>query len=42
VIVVKDVDAHETWLLDAAGGPERQAPWTDFTDDLPAWQRSAR
>jgi TolB protein len=39
LIVVKNIESHETWLLDAAGGEARQGSWADFTDDLPVWQR---
>jgi Tol biopolymer transport system component len=29
----------ETWLLDASGGPGRQAAWDDGTSESPDWQR---
>ena len=39
-VVVSDVDHGKTWLLDAAGGPERLANWP-VPDGGSTWQRGA-
>jgi dipeptidyl aminopeptidase/acylaminoacyl peptidase len=42
VIVANDTSRGETWLLDAAGGVARPAPWETDSQDAPAWQPVAR